>query len=109
MSDNSQESDQGYVPSDAQSDSASEEEDDIASLVDSEEDGEEDSEEVSEEEEGKTWEELETEAVNADKENGAESDSEEERARKKIKAFGKSRVPDGRRPSGSLPKRPQLR
>ncbi|KAK1401892.1 FACT complex subunit [Heracleum sosnowskyi] len=110
-SDNSQESDQGYVPSDAQSDSASEEEedDDSASLVDSEEDEEEDSEEVSEEEEGKTWEELEKEAVNADKENGAESDSEEERARRKIKAFGKSRVPDRRHPSGSLPKRPRMR
>lgn len=111
-SDNSQESDQGYEPSDVQSESASEDDDDDSeSLVESEDDGEEDSEEDSEEEEGKTWEELEREASNADREKGDESDSEEERKRRKIKAFGKARLPE-KRPSGgggSLPKRPRMR
>ncbi|KAI8027097.1 FACT complex subunit SPT16 [Camellia lanceoleosa] len=109
--DNSQESDKGYEPSDVQSDSVSEEEDDESeSLVESEDDDEEDSEEVSEEEEGKTWEELEREASRADREKGDESDSEDERKRRKIKPpFGKARVPDKRPPSGSLSKRPKLR
>ncbi|KAK3016998.1 hypothetical protein RJ639_006564 [Escallonia herrerae] len=112
-SENSQESDQGYEPSDVQSDSVSEEEeDDSESLVESEDDEEEDSEENSEEEEGKTWEELEREASNADREKGAESDSEEERSRRKVKAFGKTRAPEKRRPTGpasSLSKRARLR
>ncbi|KAI8025620.1 FACT complex subunit SPT16 [Camellia lanceoleosa] len=109
--DNSQESDKGYEPSDVQSDSVSEEEDDESeSLVESEDDDEEDSEEVSEEEAGKTWEELEREASKADREKGDESDSEDERKRRKIKPpFGKARVPDKRPPSGSLSKRPKLR
>ncbi|KAL8114981.1 FACT complex subunit SPT16-like [Apium graveolens] len=110
-SEKSQESDQGYEPSDVQSDSESEEDDsDSASLVESEEDEEEESEEVSEEEEGKTWDELEKEATNADRERGAESDSEEERNRRKSKALGKSRAPE-RRPSGgtSFSKRARFR
>ncbi|GFY89089.1 global transcription factor C [Actinidia rufa] len=109
-SDHSQESDQGYEPSDVQSDTGSEEEEeDSASLVESDDDDEEVSEEDLEEDEGKTWEELEREASRADKEKGAESDSEDERKRRKIKAFGKARVPDKRNPSGSLPKRPKFR
>ncbi|CAK9185979.1 unnamed protein product [Ilex paraguariensis] len=109
-SENSQESDQGYEPSDVQSDSVSEEEeDDSESLVESEDDEDEDSEEDSEEEEGKTWEELEREASNADREKGAESDSEEERKRRKMKAFGKARQPDRSRLGSSLPKRAKLR
>lgn len=104
------ESDQGYEPSDVQSDTGSEEEDDDSeSLVESEDDGEEDSEEDSEEDEGKTWEELEREASNADREKGDDSDSEEERTRKKMKAFGKARAPNKRNPGGSLPKRSKLR
>ncbi|KAK1374081.1 FACT complex subunit [Heracleum sosnowskyi] len=74
-SEKSQESDQGYEPSDVQSESESEEDDsDSASLVESEEDEVEESEQGSEEEEGKTWDELEKEATNADRERGAESD-----------------------------------
>ncbi|KAF7127189.1 hypothetical protein RHSIM_Rhsim11G0099900 [Rhododendron simsii] len=106
-SDNSEESDQGYEPSDAEPDSVSEdEESDSASLVESEDDeDEEDSEEASEEEKGKTWEELEREASNADREKGDESDSEEERKRRKMKAFGKSRAG----PSSTAPKRAKMR
>ncbi|KAK6777074.1 hypothetical protein RDI58_023791 [Solanum bulbocastanum] len=88
-SENSEESDQGYEPSDAEPESDSEDEaSDSESLVDSEEEGE-DSDEDSEEEKGKTWEELEKEASNADREKGDEPDSEDERRRKKN--FGKSR------------------
>lgn len=110
-SDNSQESDHGYVPSDIQSDSGSEDEDDDSeSLVESEDDEEEESGEDSEEEEGKTWEELEREASYADREKGNDSDSEEERARRKVKAFGKARAPpDKRNHGGSLHKRPKFR
>ncbi|XP_062081762.1 FACT complex subunit SPT16-like [Humulus lupulus] len=109
-SDKSEESDKGYVPSDIQSDSGSEDEDDDSeSLVESEDDDEEDSEEESEEDEGKTWEELEREASYADREKGDDSDSEQERARTKIKAFGKARAPDKRNLGSSLPKRPKLR
>ncbi|PRQ48490.1 putative peptidase M24, FACT complex subunit Spt16p/Cdc68p, creatinase/Aminopeptidase P/Spt16 [Rosa chinensis] len=109
-SDNSQESDQGYVPSDIQSESGSEDEDDESeSLVESEDDEEEESGEDSEEEEGKTWEELEREASHADREKGNDSDSEEERARRKVKSFGKARAPDKRNHGGSLPKRPKFR
>ncbi|XP_073149297.1 FACT complex subunit SPT16 [Henckelia pumila] len=108
-SDNSQESDQGYEPSDVQSDSGSEEEDeDSESLVESEDDEEDDSNEEDEEDEGKTWEELEREASNADREKGNESDSEEERKRRKMKAFGKSRAPE-RGPGSSLPKKARFR
>jgi nucleosome binding factor SPN SPT16 subunit len=106
------ESDQGYEPSDVQSDTGSEDEDDVsASLVESEDDEEEDSEEDSEEDKGKTWEELEREASNADREKRDDSDSEEERTRRKMKAFGKARAPppNKRTPSGSLPKRAKLR
>ncbi|KAJ0014903.1 hypothetical protein Pint_21153 [Pistacia integerrima] len=109
-SENSQESDQGYEPSDVQSESVSDEEDDDSeSLVESEDDEEEDDDEDSEEDKGKTWEELEREATYADREKGDDSDSEEERKRRKMKAFGKARVPDKRKPSGSLPKRTKLR
>ncbi|XP_010272755.1 PREDICTED: FACT complex subunit SPT16-like [Nelumbo nucifera] len=107
-SENSEESDQGYEPSDVQSDSESSSKDDSESLVESE-DEEDDSEDDSEEEEGKTWEELEREASNADREKGDESDSEEERKRRKMKAFGKGRVPDKRDPRGGPPKRAKLR
>ena len=104
-----EESDQGYEPSDVQSDSGSEDEDaNSESLVESEDDEDEDSEEDSEEE-GKTWEELEREATYADREKGDDSDSEEERTRRKMKAFGKARAPDKRNPGGHLPKRTKLR
>ncbi|CAI8615187.1 unnamed protein product [Vicia faba] len=67
---------------------------------------EEDSDEGSEEEKGKTWEELEREASNADKEEGNESDSEEDSKRRKAKAaFGKLRGGQ----SSSMPKRRKLR
>ncbi|KAL6005554.1 FACT complex subunit spt16 [Asimina triloba] len=109
-SENSEESDQGYEPSDVQSESYSEDEaDDSESLVESEDDEEENSEEDSEEEKGKTWEELEREASNADREKGHESDSEEERKRRKIKAFGKSRVPDRRDVRSAPAKKAKLR
>ncbi|CAN6980178.1 unnamed protein product [Brassica oleracea var. botrytis] len=88
----SEESDKEYEASDVEVESESEDEDsDSASLVESEDDEEEDSEEESEEEKGKTWDELEREATNADREHGAESDSEEDRKRRKMRAFGKSR------------------
>ncbi|XVF05902.1 hypothetical protein REPUB_Repub06bG0002000 [Reevesia pubescens] len=107
-SENEEESDQGYAPSDVQSDSGSDDEDDESeSLVESEDDDEEESEE--DEDEGKTWEELEREASYADREKGDDSGSEEERKRRKMKAFGKDRVPDKRNPGGSLPKRSKLR
>lgn len=108
----SQESDQGYEPSDVQSDSGSEDEDEeSASLVESEDTEGDESEDVSEEDEGKTWEELEREASNADKEKGNESDSEEDRKRRKMKAFGKSnsRPPERRPGGGNLPKKPRFR
>nr|GEW79250.1 hypothetical protein [Tanacetum cinerariifolium] len=99
------ESDQGYTPSDAELES-DDEESDSASLVESEDDEDEEEEmEESEEEVGKTWEELEHDATNADREKGDESDSEDERERKKMKAFGKSRAG----PSTSAPKRPNFR
>ncbi|KAK4742442.1 hypothetical protein SAY87_000443 [Trapa incisa] len=107
-SDKSEESDQGYEPSDVQSESDSEDDDsDSESLVESEDDEEQDSEVESEEEKGKTWEELEREASNADREKGNESDSEEERRKRKMKTgYGKGRPgPSG----GSMPKRPKLR
>lgn len=105
-SENSEESDQGYEPSDMEVDSITEDEDsDSESLVESEDEEEEDSEEDSEEEKGKTWAELEREATNADREKGDDSDSEEERKRRKGKTFGKSRGP----PSGGFPKRTKLR
>ncbi|KAJ6809960.1 FACT complex subunit SPT16-like [Iris pallida] len=109
-SDNSEESDKGYEPTDIQSESASDEEDDddVESLVESDDDEEEVSEEDSEEDKGKTWEELEREASKADREHGDESDSEEERNRRKVKAFGKSRVPDSRS-RAPPPKRSKLR
>ncbi|KAH7278395.1 hypothetical protein KP509_38G039200 [Ceratopteris richardii] len=103
---NSEESDEGYQPSDVDVASESEEEDsDDESVVESEEDEEE--EEDSEEEEGKTWDELEAEARKEDKEKGAESDSEDDRRRRKAKVAGKSRMPDVSR---QLPlKKPKLR
>ncbi|XP_048226009.1 FACT complex subunit SPT16 isoform X3 [Ricinus communis] len=103
-SENSADSDHGYVPSDVQSDSGSEDEDDGSeSLVESEDDEDEDSEEDSEEDEGKTWEELEREASYADREKGDDSDSEEERKRRKMKAFGKARAPLSRAPPPRAP------
>ncbi|GLJ05022.1 hypothetical protein SUGI_0009560 [Cryptomeria japonica] len=107
-SENSEESDQGYEPSDIEEESESDEEDsEDESLVESDEDEEED--EDSEEEEGKTWDELEAEARNADKEKGDESDSEEERRRRKVKATGKSRAPDIRDSRGMPAKRHKAR
>ncbi|KAM7259484.1 hypothetical protein ACFE04_015225 [Oxalis oulophora] len=105
-SEKSEESDQGYEPSDAEPESEpSEEDSDSESLVESDDEEEEESDEDSEEEKGKTWEELEREASNADKEKGDDSDSEEDRKRRKMKAFGKSRAP----PSSSFSKRPKMR
>ncbi|MCL7025085.1 hypothetical protein MKW94_006052 [Papaver nudicaule] len=105
--------DEKYEPSDSEAESASEDETSSdESLVESEEDETGESEEESDEEEkGKTWDELERDAANADREKGVESDSEEERKRRKMKAFGKSRVPDRRDPrgSGGPPKRTKLR
>lgn len=105
-SENSEESDEGYQPSDVEIVSESEDEDsDDESVVESEEDEEED--EDSEEEEGKTWDELEAEARKDDKEKGDESDSEEDRRRRKAKATGKARAPDVSR---SMPlKKPKMR
>lgn len=103
--DNSVESDQGYEPSDVQSESLSEEDDsDSESLVESDESEEEEAED-SEEDKGKTWEELEREATNADREKGDESDSEDERKRRKMKAFGKARMPEKRGDIRRPPKR----
>lgn len=100
---NSEESDQGYEPSDAEPESDSDDDDsDSESLVDSEEEESEEDED-SEEEKGKTWEELEKEATNADREKGDEPDSEDERRRKKN--FGKSRSG----PSSAAPKRMKFR
>ncbi|KAE9591305.1 putative peptidase M24, FACT complex subunit Spt16p/Cdc68p, creatinase/Aminopeptidase P/Spt16 [Lupinus albus] len=106
-SDNSAESDKGYEPSDVEPESDSEDEaSDSESLVESEDDEEEeDSDEDSEDEKGKTWEELEREASNADREKGNEYDSDEDRQRRKAKAFGKSRAGA----SSSMPKRSKLR
>ncbi|KAJ8755334.1 hypothetical protein K2173_019132 [Erythroxylum novogranatense] len=106
-SDNTEESDQGYEPSEAEPESESEDDDsDSESLVESEEEEEEEGSGAdSEEEKGKTWEELEREASNADREKGDESDSEEERNRRKIKALGKSRAHS----RSSLPKRPKFK
>ncbi|MCL7052093.1 hypothetical protein MKW94_008848 [Papaver nudicaule] len=105
--------DDKYEPSEAEPDSASEDESSSdESLVESEEDEMEESEEESDEEEkGKSWDELEREATNADREKGVESDSEEDRKRRKMKAFGKSRAPDRRDPrgSGGPPKRTKFR
>ncbi|KAJ1257964.1 hypothetical protein BS78_10G036900 [Paspalum vaginatum] len=105
-----EESDQGYEPSDAEPESESEDDDsDSESLVESDDDDEE-SDEDSEEEKGKTWEELEREASNADREHGAESDSEEERRRRKAKTFGKSRAPERSGFKGAPPsKKPKFR
>ncbi|KAG0494765.1 hypothetical protein HPP92_005759 [Vanilla planifolia] len=108
--DESQESDQGYQPSDMEVESDSEEEySDSESLVESDDDDEEeeDSEEESEEDKGKTWEELEREASRADRERGDESDSEEERKRRKAKALGKARLADRRDLIGNAVKRPK--
>ncbi|XP_074320918.1 FACT complex subunit SPT16-like [Silene latifolia] len=107
-SDDSQESDKGYQPSDMEAESESEDEaSDSESLVESDDDDEEEEEEEEEEDKGKSWEELEREASNADRERGAESDSEDEKRKRKMKAssFGKSRGI----PSGSMPKRPKHR
>ncbi|XP_061360509.1 FACT complex subunit SPT16-like isoform X1 [Gastrolobium bilobum] len=107
-SENSEESDKGYEPSDVEPESDSEEEaSDSESLVESEDDEEEEEDDDgdSEEEKGKTWEELEREASNADREKGNESDSEEERKRRKAKTFGKSRASV----SSSMRKRAKLR
>ncbi|KAL3515893.1 hypothetical protein ACH5RR_022795 [Cinchona calisaya] len=102
-SEQSEESDIGYEPSDVEPESVSEDEDsDSESLVESE-DAEDDEE--SEEEKGKTWEELEREASNADREKGDESDSDDERRRRQVKTFGKSRAA----PSSSAPKRGKFR
>ncbi|XP_052205741.1 FACT complex subunit SPT16-like [Diospyros lotus] len=104
-SENTEESDRGYEPSDVEPESESEDDDsDSASLVESE-DEEEESDEDSEEEKGKTWEELEREASNADREKANELESDDERRRRKAKAFGKSRAG----PSRAAPKRPKLR
>ncbi|KAJ4717345.1 FACT complex subunit SPT16 [Melia azedarach] len=98
-SEKSEESDQGYEPSDMEEESESVEDDaDSESLVESEDEEEEESDQDSEEEKGKTWEELEREASNADREKGDDSDSEVERKKRKMKA-----------PSSSFSKRSKLR
>ncbi|CAD6343072.1 unnamed protein product [Miscanthus lutarioriparius] len=109
--DDTEESDQGYVPSDAEPESESEDDDsDSESLVESDDDDDDESVEDSEEEKGKTWEELEREASNADHENSAELDSEEERRRRNAKTFSKSRAPDRSSFKGAPPsKKPKFR
>lgn len=107
-SENSEESDEGYQPSDVDEPSESEEEDtEDESVVESEDEEEED--EDSEEEEGKTWDELEAEARREDKEKGDESDSEDERRRRKAKVAGKARAPDIRDSRQAPLKRPKMR
>lgn len=104
-SDNTEDSDGAFEPTDDEPESDSDEdESDSESLVESEDEDEEEEEEESEEEKGKTWEELEREASYADREKGDESDSEDDRRRRK-KTFGKSRAG----PSGGLPKRAKFR
>lgn len=74
-SDNSQESDQGYNPSDVQSKSDSEDEgSDSESSVAPDDSEDDESEEEPKEDKGKTWEELKREASNADREHGDESE-----------------------------------
>lgn len=107
-SEHSQESDQGYEPSDVEPVSSDEEDDESESLVESDDDEGEDSEEYSEEE-GKTWEELEREASNADREKGAESDSDNDRKRRNMKPFGKGRPPERRNLASNISKRPRFR
>ncbi|KAM0895903.1 hypothetical protein ACQ4PT_023555 [Festuca glaucescens] len=105
-----EESDQGYEPSDAEPVSESEDDDSgSASLVESDDDEEEDSDVDSEEEKGKTWDELEREASNADREHGGESDSEDERRRRKVKTFSKSGPPPQRGIGSSSKQRPPER
>ncbi|KAK1361915.1 hypothetical protein POM88_046389 [Heracleum sosnowskyi] len=80
----------GYEPSDVKSDSEPENDDSAsASLAESKEDEEYESEEWSKEEKGKTWHELDKEATNAGKKRGVESDSEEERNNRKLKALAR--------------------
>ncbi|KAG6553865.1 hypothetical protein Mapa_004782 [Marchantia paleacea] len=108
-SEKSEESDEGYEPSDAEEPSEESEDDsDDESVVESDDEEEED--EDSEEEEGLTWDELEAKAKREDKEKGDESDSEDERKRRKAKAAGKSRAPEVRKDSrGMQSKRPKVR
>ncbi|KAL2602985.1 hypothetical protein R1flu_013130 [Riccia fluitans] len=109
-SEKSEESDEGYEPSDAEEPSEESEDDsDDESVVES--DDEEEEEEDSEEEEGLTWDELEAKAKKEDKEKGDESDSEDERKRRKAKAAGKARAPEVRKdPRGGMQnKRPKVR
>ncbi|CAH9083048.1 unnamed protein product [Cuscuta epithymum] len=104
--DNSEDSDAEFEPTDNEPESDSEAEESSASLVESDDDVDDEMVE-SEEDKGKTWDELEKEASYADREKGDESDSEDERRRRK-KTFGKSR---GGGPSSSAgpPKRPRFR
>ncbi|KAK9086967.1 hypothetical protein Syun_029361 [Stephania yunnanensis] len=81
------------------------EDDDIDSMEES--DDNEYSEEDLEEEKGNTWEELEREATNANKENDDETDSDNDKKRRVKKAFGKSRIPETN--WDVPPKRPKLR
>ncbi|CAM6087378.1 unnamed protein product [Calypogeia fissa] len=107
-SEKSEESDEGYVPSDAEPVSESEDDDsDDESVVESEDDEEE--EEDSEEEEGLTWDELEAKAKREDREKGDDSESEDERRRRKAKASGKSRAPEVRKDPRGTPNMPNKR
>ncbi|KAJ7544149.1 hypothetical protein O6H91_09G066200 [Diphasiastrum complanatum] len=109
-SEKSEESDEGYEPSDLEEPSESEEDDsDDESVVESEQDEEEEDEEDSEEEEGKTWDELEAEARKEDKETGDESGSEDERRRRNVKATGKARASEVRGSRAMPSKRPKIR
>lgn len=109
-SDKSEESDEGYEPSDVEVVSESEDDDsDDESVVESDDD-EAEEEEDSEEEEGLTWDQLEEAAKRDDKMKGDEEDSEDERHRNRKKAAGKGRMPDPRDAKRGQPnKRPKVR
>jgi len=109
-SEKSEESDEGYEPSDVEVVSESEDDDsDDESVVESDDDEEEEAED-SEEEEGLTWDQLEEKAKREDKMNGEEEDSEDDRHRNRKKVAGKSRMPDPRDSKRGMPnKRPKMR
>ncbi|KAF0888488.1 hypothetical protein E2562_014725 [Oryza meyeriana var. granulata] len=106
-SESSQTEDEQYEPSDADSCSESDDEDsDSESVVDSGEDD--DVIDVSEDDGGdaaESWDEMERKARDADREMGNESDSEDERQRRREKALAKSRRPNHPQAKGAVQKR----
>lgn len=109
---NSKCSDKEYLPSNVQSDfdSRSDDKDDQReSPVESEDDEGEDYEEEMNDDQGNTWEELEMEASHDDRAKVDGSDSEEERAWRKMKTLGKAWAPEERYLGGNVPKRTKFR